>query len=180
MYKRQRLQDLELFDAGRLVSRMLGMGDVLSLIERAEEALDDETRERLETKTRLDDFTFEDFRGQLKTLKKMGPLDQVLGMIPGMSGMKQLKEQGAQVDEKQLGRVEAIISSMTDEERRNHTLINGSRRKRIAKGSGTAVEDVNRVLKQFVEMRKMFKAMSEMGTGRKGRQRLMGMLRGQR
>lgn len=176
----ERLQDLESFDAGRLVSRMLGMGDVLSLIERAEEAIDDETRERLAKKTRLDDFTFEDFRGQLKTLKKMGPLDQVLGMIPGLSGMKQLKEQGAQVDEKQLGRVEAIISSMTDEERRDHTVINGSRRKRIAKGSGTAVEDVNRVLKQFVEMRKMFKAMSEMGTGRKGRQRLMGMLRGHR
>jgi signal recognition particle subunit SRP54 len=174
----ERLQDLEAFQPDRLVSRMLGMGDVLSLIERAEEALDDESRERLEKKTRLDDFTLEDFRDQLRTIKKMGPLEQVLGMIPGMGGLKQLNEQRAQVDDKQLGRVEAIVNSMTAGERRNHTIISGSRRKRIARGSGTSVEEVNRVLKQFVEMRKMLKTMSSMGGGRKGRQRLMGMLRG--
>jgi signal recognition particle subunit SRP54 len=174
----ERLQDLEAFQAERLVSRMLGMGDVLSLIERAEEAIDDESRERLEKKTRLDDFTFDDFRDQLRTIKKMGPLEQVLGMIPGFGAMKDLNAQREQVDEKQLGRVEAIISSMTAAERRNHTLINGSRRKRIARGSGTSVEEVNRLLRQFVEMRKMLKAVTNMGGGRKGRQRLMGMLRG--
>jgi signal recognition particle subunit SRP54 len=175
----ERPQDFEAFQAERLVSRMLGMGDVLSLIERAEEAIDVEDRERLAA-TRLDDFTLEDFRDQLKTIKKMGPLEQVLGMIPGFSGMKQLNEQRGQIDDKQLGRVEAIINSMTIAERRNHSLINGSRRKRIAKGSGTQVEDVNRLLKQFVEMRKMLKTMSGLGGGRKGRQRLMNMMRGMR
>ena len=174
----ERLQDLEAFQADRLVSRMLGMGDVLSLIERAEEAIDDESRARLEQKTRLDDFTLEDFRDQLKTIKKMGPLEQVLGMIPGLGQMKQLKEARGQVDDKSLGRIEAIIGSMTNGERRNHSIINGSRRKRIARGSGTSVEEVNRLLKQFIEMRKMLKTMASMGTGRKGRQRMMGMLRG--
>jgi signal recognition particle subunit SRP54 len=176
----ERLQDLEAFQADRLVSRMLGMGDVLSLIERAEEAIDEESRERLATKTRLDDFTFEDFRDQLRTIKKMGPLEQVLGMIPGMSGLKEMHAQREQMDDKQLGRVEAIICSMTAAERHDHTLINGSRRKRIAKGSGTTVEEVNRVLKQFVEMRKMLKMVAGAGGGRKGRQRLMSMLRGVR
>jgi signal recognition particle subunit SRP54 len=108
----------------------------------------------------------------------MGPIEQVLGMIPGFGGMKQLGEQRAQVDDTQLARVEAIINSMTATERRRHDLINGSRRKRIARGSGTSVEDVNRVLKQFVQMRKMVKTMSNLGGGRKGRQKLMGMLRG--
>jgi signal recognition particle subunit SRP54 len=176
----ERLQALEAFQADRLVSRMLGMGDVLSLIERAEEAIDEESRERLATKTRLDDFTFEDFRDQLRTIKKMGPLEQVLGMIPGMSGLKEMNAQREQMDDKQLGRVEAIICSMTAAERHDHTLINGSRRKRIAKGSGTTVEEVNRVLKQFVEMRKMLKMVAGAGGGRKGRQRLMSMLRGVR
>ncbi len=176
----ERMQDLEAFQPDRLVSRMLGMGDVLSLIERAEEAIDDESRERLQNKTRLDDFTLEDFRDQLRTIKKMGPLEQVLGMIPGLGNLKQLSEQRGQVDDKQLGRVEAIINSMTPAERRNHAILNGNRRKRIAQGSGTKVEDVNRVLKQFVEMRKMLKAMTGMTGGRKGRQRLMGMLKGMR
>jgi signal recognition particle subunit SRP54 len=174
----ERPQDLEPFHADRLVSRMLGMGDILTLIERAEEALDDESREKLEKKTRLDDFTLEDFGDQLRTIKKMGPLDQVLGMIPGMGAMKQLNAQRAQVDDKQVGRVQAIISSMTLEERNNHQIINGSRRKRIARGSGTSVEEVNRVLKQFVEMRKMLKTLSGAGGGLKDKQRLMGMLRG--
>jgi signal recognition particle subunit SRP54 len=175
----ERLQDLEAFQADRLVSRLLGMGDVLSLIERAEEAIDDESRERLAHKTRLDDFTFEDFRDQLRTIRKMGPLEQVLGMLPGLGNLKPPGERG-EVDDRQVGRVEAIISSMTRKERRDHTLINGSRRKRIARGSGTTVEEVNRVLRQFVEMRKMLKVMSGVGGGRKGRQRLMGMLRGMR
>jgi signal recognition particle subunit SRP54 len=174
----ERVQDLEAFHADRLVSRMLGMGDVLSLIERAEEAIDEESRERLEKKTRLDDFTFDDFRDQLRTIKKMGPLDQVLGMIPGLGAMKQVSQARAQMDDRQLGRIEAIIGSMTNAERRNHSLINGSRRKRIARGSGTSVEEVNRLLKQFVEMRKMFKLMAGAGGGRKARQRLMGMMKG--
>src|SRR6187431_1146404 len=107
----ERLQDLEAFQADRLVSRMLGMGDVLSLIERAEEAIDDESRARLEQKTRLDDFTLEDFRDQLRTIKKMGPLEQILGMIPGMGAIKDLQKRKEQVDEKQMLRVEAIINS---------------------------------------------------------------------
>jgi len=173
----ERPEDLEPFHADRLVSRLLGMGDVLSLIERAEEAFDEEDREKLE-KTRLDDFTLEDFRDQLRTIKKMGPLEQILGMIPGLGAMKELNEKRAEADPKQLARVEAIINSMTIAERKNHAVINGSRRKRIARGSGTSVEEVNRLLKQFVEMRKMLKAVGGMGAGRKGRQRLMGMLRG--
>jgi signal recognition particle subunit SRP54 len=177
----ERPEDLDAFHADRLVSRLLGMGDVLSLIERAEEAIDEESRAKLEGK-RLDDFTLEDFRDQLRTLKKMGPLEQVLGMIPGFGQMKELNKQREDLDEKQLGRVEAIINSMTMRERRNHALINGSRRKRIARGSGTTVEEVNRLLKQFIEMRKMLKMMGgAAGGGRKGKQRLMSMLgRGRR
>jgi len=115
-------------------------------------------------------------------LKKMGPLEQVLGMLPGFGALKQLNEQRGEIDATQFTRVEAIINSMTVRERRNHALINGSRRKRIARGSGTSVEDVNRLLKQFVEMRRMLKMMGgAAGGGRKGRQRLMGMLnRGRR
>jgi signal recognition particle subunit SRP54 len=176
----ERPADLEPFHADRLVSRLLGMGDVLSLIERAEEAIDDDSRARLEQKTRLDDFTLEDFRDQLRTLKKMGPLEQVLGMIPGLGAMKELKAQREQIDDRQLLHVEAIINSMTARERRNHALINGSRRKRIARGSGTSVEEINRLLKQFVEMRKMLKAMSGIGGGKKGKRKLMGLMRGMR
>jgi signal recognition particle subunit SRP54 len=175
----ERPQDFESFQAERLVSRLLGMGDVLSLIERAEAAIDDESRERLATKTRLDDFTLDDFRAQLKTLKKMGPLDQVLGMIPGMGALKDLNAQREAIDDKQLVHVGAMIDSMTAGERRNHGIINGSRRKRIARGSGRSVEEVNRLLRQFVQMRKMLKTMGgAAGGGRKGRQRFMGMLRG--
>lgn len=173
----ERPEDLELFQAERLVSRVLGMGDVLSLIERAEEALDDADREKLAKKS-LSDFSLDDFRDQLRTIKKMGPLEQVLGMIPGMGALKQANEARANMDPKQLDRVEAIISSMTPAERRNHQVINGSRRKRIARGSGTKVEDVNRLLKQFVEMKKMLKAMGSMSSGRGGKQRLMQMLKG--
>jgi signal recognition particle subunit SRP54 len=177
----ERPQDFEPFQAERLVSRLLGMGDVLSLIERAEEAVDDETRERLAKKTRLDDFTLEDFRDQLKTLKKMGPLEQVLGMIPGMGAIKELNEQRQNIDEKQLLHVGAIIDSMTPVERRNSGVIDGSRRKRIARGSGRSVEEVNRLLRQFVQMRKMLKTMGgAAGGGRKGRQRLMGLMKGAR
>jgi signal recognition particle subunit SRP54 len=177
----ERLQDLEPFHADRLVSRMLGMGDVLSLIERAEEAIDQTEREALAAKTRLDDFTLEAFRDQIKALKKMGPLEQVMGMIPGLGAIKEAAGAAGDVDEGQLKRVTAMIDSMTPAERRNHAIINGSRRKRIARGSGTTVEEINRMLKQFVEMRKVFKAIGGMtGGGRKGRQRLLGMLKGRR
>src|SRR3954451_6288697 len=153
----ERLEHLEPFHPERVVSRVLGMGDLLSLIERAEAAIDVEDAEKLEEKLRANDFTLEDFRDQLKTIRKMGPLEQIMGMLPGMGNLKALAEN--KPDEKQLSRVEAIISSMTPEERRKHHIINGSRRKRIAKGSGTSVEDVNRLLKQFVQMQKMLKSL---------------------
>ena len=149
----ERLEDLEVFHPDRIVSRMLGMGDVLSLIEKAEQAIGQGEAEELEAKLRKNQFTLDDFRKQLRTIRKMGPLESVLGMIPGMSSMKQLAEN--KPDEKQLGRVEAIIGSMTAQERRNESILNGSRRKRIAKGSGTSVEEVNRLLKQFTEMKRV-------------------------
>jgi signal recognition particle subunit SRP54 len=166
----ERLQDLEPFHPDRVVSRVLGMGDVLSLIEKAEEAVSVEDAEKLEEKIRKNAFTLEDFRDQLRTIKKMGPLEQILGMLPGMGNLKELTANRNKVDDKQLGRVEAIIGSMTPKERRNHQLINGSRRKRIAKGSGTSVEEVNRLLKQFVQMQKMLKQLGGMtGMAKKGR-----------
>src|ERR687897_500017 len=149
----ERLEDLEPFHPERVVSRVLGMGDVLSLIERAEAAIDVEDAERLEEKIRANDFTLEDFRDQLKTIRKMGPLEQIIGMLPGMGNIKALAEN--KPDAKQVDRIEAIINSMTPDERRKQHIINGSRRKRIAKGSGTSVEEVNRLLKQFVQMQKM-------------------------
>jgi signal recognition particle subunit SRP54 len=164
----ERLQDLEPFHPDRVVSRVLGMGDVLSLIEKAEEAVSVEDAEKLERKIRLDEFTLEDFRDQLRTIKKMGPLEQILGMLPGMGSLKEMTAARGQVDDKQLTRVEAMINAMTPKERRNHQLINGSRRKRIAKGSGTSVEEVNRLLKQFVQMKKMLKQIGGMaGLGKK-------------
>jgi signal recognition particle subunit SRP54 len=177
----ERLEDLEQFHADRVVSRLLGMGDVLSLIERAEQAIDVEEAHRLEEKVRKDEFTLEDFREQLQTIKKMGPLEQIVGMIPGMGNLKQLAHQ--KPDDKQIERVEAIISSMTPAERRRSDLINGSRRKRIARGSGTSVEDVNRLLKQFTQMRKMLKAMGGLAMGkpdRKARARLDSLMSGRR
>jgi signal recognition particle subunit SRP54 len=164
----ERLQDLEPFHPDRVVSRVLGMGDVLSLIEKAEEAVSLEDAAQLEQKIRKNQFTLEDFRDQLRTIKKMGPLEQILGMLPGMGGLKQAMAGGDGLDEKQLGRIEAMINSMTPRERANHQLINGSRRKRIAKGSGTSVEEVNRLLKQFVQMQKMLKQLGGMaGLGKK-------------
>jgi signal recognition particle subunit SRP54 len=165
----ERLQDLEPFHPDRVVSRVLGMGDVLSLIEKAEEAVSIEDAEKLEEKIRKNAFTLEDFRDQLRTIKKMGPIEQIIGMLPGMGNLKQMSAAREQVDDKQLARVEAIINSMTPQERRNHQVINGQRRKRIAKGSGTSVEEVNRLLKQFVQMQKMLKQLGGMaGLGGKG------------
>jgi signal recognition particle subunit SRP54 len=172
----ERLEDLEPFHPDRVVSRLLGMGDVLSLIEKAEAAIDVEDAQKLEQKLRSNEFTLEDFRDQLRTIRKMGPLESILGMLPGMGNLKQLAEQ--KPDEGQLNRVEAIINSMTPHERRRHDVINGSRRKRIARGSGTSVEEVNRLLKQFVQMRKMLKQLGAMQGGKM--RGALGMLRGRR
>ena len=138
-------------------------------------------RDRLEQKLRANEFTLEDFRDQLRTIKKMGPLEQIVGMLPGMGGLKELAANRQNLDDKQLEHVEAIINSMTPKERRNHALINGSRRKRIAKGSGTSVEEINRLLKQFVQMQKILKSLGGLagmsGGGKEARRRAMQMLR---
>jgi signal recognition particle subunit SRP54 len=167
----ERLEDLELFHPDRVVSRILGMGDVLTLIEKAEAAVDKEEAEELEEKLRKNEFTLDDFRKQLKTIRRMGPLESILGMIPGLGQLKELADN--KPDEKQMGRVEAIICSMTPAERGNDKIINGSRRKRIAAGSGTSVEEVNRLLKQFTEMKKVLQMIGQGGMpgmkGMKGR-----------
>jgi len=156
----ERTDGLELFHPDRIVSRILGMGDILSLIERAEQAIDRKQQEELERKLRSDGFTLADFRGQLQQVRKLGSLESLVKMLPRVGPFQQLQKASTQVDEKQLGRVEAIIGSMTEEERQHHQIINGSRRKRIARGSGTSVQEVNQVLKQYVDMRKMFKSVS--------------------
>ena len=147
---------LEGFYPERIVSRVLGMGDILSLIERAEQAVDRKAAEELERKLRKSQFTLEDFRDQLRQVRKMGPLEQIVDMLPKMGPLANLPK-NASVDEKKLKQVEAIINSMTNEERRDHNVIDGKRRKRIAKGSGTTVQDVNTVLKQYLQMRTMMK-----------------------
>lgn len=155
----EKLDQIEPFHPDRMASRILGMGDVLSLIEKAQASLDAKKAIELEKKLRSQQFTFEDFLEQLQQMKNLGPLDQILEMIPGI-GSKQLKN--LKVDEKELVKIEAIIQSMTKEERQNPSIIDGSRRKRIAKGSGTSIQDVNRLLKQFKETKKMLKKMGEM------------------
>ncbi len=163
----EKLEALEVFYPDRMASRILGMGDVLSLIEKAQDAFDVEEAKKMEKKLRKDEFTLDDFISQMHQVRKLGSLDQILGMIPGMGGMrKQLGE--VDLNGKEIKRIEAIIYSMTPKERRDVTLINGSRRKRIALGSGTQVQDVNRLIKQFTEVRKMMKQMKKMQSGKKG------------
>jgi len=147
---------LEAFYPERIVSRVLGMGDILSLIERAEQAVDKKAAIELERKLRKSEFTLEDFRDQLRQIRKMGPLDQIMDMLPKMGPLQNLPKD-AKVDEGKLKQVEAIINSMTNQERNDHNVIDGKRRKRIAKGSGTSVQDVNQVLKQYMQMRTMMK-----------------------
>ncbi|MDA8089741.1 MAG: signal recognition particle protein [Nitrospiraceae bacterium] len=149
----EKLDMLEAFHPERLASRVLGMGDVLSLIEKAQSAYDMEEAEKLGKKMMTESFSFEDLRDQLKKVRSMGPIENLLGMIPGLGA----KLKNVKVDEREFVKVEAVINSMTPAERRNHHLLNGSRRKRIAIGSGTNVSDVNRVVKQYVEMKKMLK-----------------------
>jgi signal recognition particle subunit SRP54 len=157
----EKLDAWESFHPDRMASRILGMGDVLSLIEKAQAAFDERQAEALEKKLRKDEFTLEDFRDQLRQIKKMGPLEDILGMVPGLGKLKGIKN--LRPDEKQLVRLEAMVSSMTAKERRNPRIINGSRRLRIAKGSGTTVQDINRLLKQFAMTKKMIKQVSKRG-----------------
>lgn len=151
---------LEPFHPDRMANRILGMGDILSLIEKAEASIDEKKARELEEKLRKDAFTLEDFQDQLKQVRQMGPLDELVSMIPGFN---KIKKMGAQTDEKELVKIEAIINSMTLKERRDHTILNGSRRKRIARGSGTSVQDVNRLVKQYVQARQMMKKIQKMG-----------------
>ncbi|AAR33972.1 signal recognition particle protein [Geobacter sulfurreducens] len=158
----EKLDALEVFHADRLVSRILGMGDILTLVEKAQATFDSQEAERLQQKLKKSQFDLEDFRNQLQQIKKMGSIESILGMIPGVGkAMKQL--QGAQPSERELKRIEAIIGSMTPAERANHAIINGSRRLRIAKGSGTTVQEVNQLLKRFTEAQKMMKQLQKLG-----------------
>ena len=155
----EKLDALERFYPERMASRILGMGDIVTLVEKVQEHFDEEKAVRLEEKLRKSQFTLEDFLEQLQEVKKMGPMSQVLGMLPGMNRIPQ----NADVDEKALGRIEAIIQSMTVQERRSPNILNGSRRKRIASGSGTSVQEVNRLMKQYEQMQKMMKTLSKGG-----------------
>jgi signal recognition particle subunit SRP54 len=154
----EKLENFDKFHPDRMAQRILGMGDVLSLIEKAEQQVDEKEAEDLQRKLEKDQFTLEDFLQQMRQVRKMGPLSGLIGMLPGMGAMKQLKN--ADVDEGQLDRVEAIILSMTPAERADPTLINGSRRKRIANGSGTKVQNVKQLITQFDQMRKMMRSMT--------------------
>ena len=156
----------EVFHPDRLVSRIIGMGDIMSLIEKAEETIDKKKALELQKKVLSDTFTLEDFREQLRQIRKMGSLDQIMGMLPSIGPFKDLNK--VQVDERELTRTEAIINSMTPKERRRHQLINGSRRKRIARGSGTSVQQVNQLLKQYIQTRKMMKGLTG-ATKKKGK-----------
>jgi signal recognition particle subunit SRP54 len=147
---------LEAFFPDRIASRILGMGDVLSLIDKVEQAIDQKTAEKMQEKLLGDDFSLEDFRDQIKQIRKLGPLSGLLEMMPQIGPLKELKN--AKIDESEVGRIVAIIDSMTPKERRNYMIINGSRRRRIAKGSGATVQDVNNLLKQYAQARKMMKS----------------------
>ena len=161
---------LETFYPERMASRILGMGDILSLVEKAQENFDETKAREMEKKIRQSDFTLDDFLDQMQQVKKMGPLGDLLGMIPGMD--KQFKGQKPEIDEKELAHVEAIIKSMTAKERKDPTILNGSRKKRIAIGSGTKVQEVNRLIKQFDDSRKMMKQFADMA-GKKGKRGIM-------
>jgi signal recognition particle subunit SRP54 len=158
---------LEVFHPDRLASRILGMGDVLSLIEKAEAVVDKKQAEKLAKKIQKNEFTLEDFRDQIQQIKKMGSIEQIMGMIPGLNKMKQAQNM-PKPDERELVRTEAIINSMTRVERRNYQIINASRRQRIAGGSGTSVQDVNRVIKSYSQMLKMMKKMKGFPGGMAG------------
>jgi signal recognition particle subunit SRP54 len=159
----EKMENLEVFYPARMASRILGMGDVLTLIEKAEASVDPGKAKHLLDRMRKAEFTFDDFLDQMREMKKLGPLEQILGMLPGAQA-KQLKN--VQLNEKDMVKVEAIIQSMTKQERANPAIINGGRRRRIATGSGTTVQDVNRLLQQFEQSRKLMKQFAEMGKGK--------------
>jgi signal recognition particle subunit SRP54 len=161
----EKTEDFETFYPDRLASRILGMGDVVSLVEKAQESIDEKDAERMAEKMRKADFNLEDFLSQLQAVKKMGSMQSIVGMIPGMSGV-QLGDDS----ERQMVRTEAIIHSMTPQERRKPDLLNGSRRQRIAKGAGVKIADVNQLLKQFQQMQKMMKMMRGGGSKKMMRQ----------
>lgn len=171
----EKLDALEPFHPDRMASRILGMGDVLSLVEKAQEAFSRDQAEALHNKLASRTFTLEDFREQLMQVKRLGRLEDLLGMLPGGQRLKDLAGAGG-APEKEIARTVAIINSMTPRERRDHTILNGSRKRRIARGSGTTVQDVNRLLKQFLSARTMMKAMSG-GSGRRQLAQLLGMMR---
>jgi signal recognition particle subunit SRP54 len=156
----EKLSDIDIFYPERLASRILGKGDIVTLVEKAQETIDEIDAEKLEEKLRKNKFDFDDFLNQIKAIKKMGSLSSIIGMIPGMGS--QIKN--ANIDERALIKVEAIINSMTLEERSAPKVLNGSRRKRIAKGSGSSIQDVNRLIKQFNEMQKMIGQLSRKGS----------------
>ncbi|WP_294149040.1 signal recognition particle protein [uncultured Selenomonas sp.] len=171
----EKLEPLEPFHPDRMASRILGMGDVLSLVEKAQQTFDAEEAQKMAKKLRKDEFTLDDFLSQMQQVKKLGSLENILGMIPGMGGLKkQLEGQDIDLNGKEMRQIEAIIHSMTPKERADISIINGSRRKRIAQGSGTRVQDVNKLLKQFGEMKKMMKKMKKM-KGKKGMPNLGGL-----
>jgi signal recognition particle subunit SRP54 len=157
----EKIDALEVFHPERMASRILGMGDILSLVEKAQATVDVKEAKELERKIRKNEFTLNDFKDQLNQIKKMGSLSDIIGMIPGMSKIKALKD--VTPDDGELVKIVAIIDSMTKKERSNYLLIDGQRRKRIAKGSGTTVQDINRLLKSYAEMRKMMKKMTAKG-----------------
>ena len=155
----EKMDGLEVFDPKRIADRILGFGDVVSLVEKAKDIVDETEAKKLEKKLKDATFDLEDFRSQLDQLKKMGPLNQIVGMMPGMN-RKMMK--GLDLDDRQLSWTDAIISSMTPAERKNPSIIDGSRRSRISKGSGRPVQEINQLLKQFAEMKKMMKKMGKM------------------
>jgi signal recognition particle subunit SRP54 len=168
----EKLDGLEEFDPKRIVDRILGFGDVVSLVEKAKDLVDEDQAAKLEKKLRNATFDLEDYKDQLKQLKKMGPLNQIVGMMPGMN-RKMMK--GLNLDDRQLIWTEAIIRSMTPAERKDPLMINGSRRSRIAKGSGRSVQEVNQLLKQFDQMKKMMKKMGKMKLPRNMNPEMLGL-----
>ena len=169
----EKLENLEAFHPERVASRILGMGDMLSLIEKVEDSVSEREALQIQKKLKSNEFTLEDFRDQLRSMRKMGSMKDVIGMLPGMnsSAMKD-----ANVDENKLVHIDAIISSMTIKERQNHKLINGSRRMRISKGSGTSVSEINRLLKQFVQMRKMMQKLLKVSNPSKAMRMMQEMM----
>jgi signal recognition particle subunit SRP54 len=168
----EKVDSLEVFHPDRLASRILGMGDMLTLIEKAQAASDEAKAQALTEKLRRQEFDLEDFLDQMRQLRSMGPIGQVMKMLPGVSNIPGLKK--SEVDDADMKRIQAIIESMTPQERRQPSIISGSRRQRIAKGSGTTVTEVNQLLKQFEQTKKMLKQMTQM-TGKRGRRGMFGL-----